>query len=507
MSKTILRLSIALAATAASLSTSATPSPLTPAAVQTFTDHKLDDLLRRSWVPGATVAVVQNDRVVLVKGYGIANVDTGETVDGQRSLFRIGSITKVMTTMAALRLAEQGRLDLDSDVNRYLHSLRVEPAFDEPVTARLLMTHRGGFDSSIVGLMFSKDAETILSPEARQRAFVRARPVTAPFYYDNLGFGLLGTVIADIERTTTREALRRLVFAPLQMKTAVIGLPAEREREAASCHRPDVLGRAAVCEHGLIADVSQGGGDASVSAADMAQLMRALIVPGRLLRQETLQQMKNTDTQRLHPLLPGLGLALREADYAGYRTIGHHGSINGFVSEFALFPAQGIAVFISVNGEDTPAGPRMASSVLGEGVATGAIDARPLVEEFIGSFARQFVPPPAAPSTTVPAIENEPTAAQLAGIYSRPDESMAKEPGPTVSSPTRVRLTDDGHLDAYDCAPFIRKAPMYYECAPAVGAPIKLGFKRDTDGRLLLGHIAIEALVQQPPADLADNKR
>src|SRR5690606_5796054 len=109
-------------------------------------------------------------------------------------------------------------------------------------------------------------------------------------------------------------------------------------------------------------------------------------------------------------------------------------------SEFALFPAQGIGVFISVNGEETPAGRRMASSVLGEGVATGAIDARPLVEEFIGSFARQFVPPPAALSTTVPAIENEPTAAQLAGIYSRPDESVAKEPGPTVSSPTRVRL-------------------------------------------------------------------
>lgn len=492
----------------AAAAANAPPVPLMPAAVETFADRKLDDLLRHSWVPGATLGVVQGDRVVLVKGYGVSNADTGAPVDGQQSLFRVGSITKVMTTLAALRLAEQRQLDLDADVNRYLRSLRIEPTFKQPVTARLLMTHRGGFDSSLVGLMASKDADTILSPEARQRAFVRARPVTAPFYYDNLGFGLLGTVVADIERTTAREAMRQLVFAPLQMKTAVIGLPAERERDAASCHRPDALGRAAVCKQGLIADVSQGGGDASVSAADMAQLMRALLVPGRLLQPETLQRMKDTDTQRLHPMLPGLGLTLREADYAGYRTLGHHGSINGFVSEFALFPAQNIGVFISVNGEETPAGPRMASSVLGEGVATGAIDARPLVEEFIGSFARQFVPSQAALSTaTVPAVENEPTAAQLAGIYSRPDESVAKEPGPTVAAPTRIQLTDDGHLDAYNCAPFVRKAPLYYECAPAVGAPIKLAFKRDAAGRLLLGHIAIEALVQQQPADPTDTKR
>jgi len=504
----ILATAITAVATAATAATDERPpvrsTALTPAAVENFIDRKLDDLLRRSWVPGATIGVVQGERVLLVKGYGVADVVTGAAVDGQRTLFRVGSITKVMTTMAALRLVEQGRLELDADVNRYLHSLRIEPTFPEPVTARLLMTHRGGFDSRIAGLMMSRDEDTVLSPEARQHAFVRARPVTAPFYYDNLGFGVLGTVVADIEGMTYRVAMRRLVFDPLQMHTAVIGLPAERLSDAAACHRADALGRPVRCEQGLIADVSQGGGDASVTAADMTRLMRALLIPGSFLKPDTLRRMKDTDTQRLHPRLPGLGLALREADYAGYRTLGHHGSINGFNSEFALFPASGVGVFISVNGDEAPAGPRMAATALGEGIATGALDARPLIDEFIGSFARQFISAQEKiPVTDVAEMPNEPTAAQLAGVYSRPDESVANEPGPTVSSSTRVTLTQDGYLDAYGCAPFIRKAPMYYECAPAVGAPIKMAFKRDAAGRLLLGHIAIEALVRQSsaPAD------
>lgn len=497
----------AVAIAAADENAPAMPAALTPAAVENFVDRKLDDLLRRSWVPGATIGVVQGEHVLLVKGYGVADVATGAAVDGQRTLFRVGSITKVMTTLAALHLAEQGRLDLDSDVNRYLRSLQIEPTFPDPVTARLLMTHRGGFDSRLAGLMMSRDADTVLSPEARQHAFVRARPVTAPFYYDNLGFGVLGTVVADIEGMTYRAAMRHLVFDPLKMDTAVIGLPAERVRDAAACHRPDAFGRPARCEQGLIADVSQGGGDASVTAADMTRLMRALLIPGSFLKPETLRRMKDTDTQRLHPRLPGLGLALREADYAGYRTLGHHGSINGFNSEFALFPASGVGVFISVNGDEAPAGPRMASTVLGEGVAMGATDARPLIDEFIGSFARQFISSESRiPLTHVPEVADEPTAAQLAGVYSRPDESTFKEPGPTAASPTKVTLTQDGHLDAYGCAPFIRKAPMYYECTPAVGAPIELAFKRDVAGRLLLGHIAIEALVRQPSAP-ADNQR
>lgn len=482
----------------------AAPETVDAGSIAAFVEREIGDLLRRSWVPGAAIAVVQDDRTLLVQGYGLANVETGQEVDGRHTLFRIGSITKVMTTAAALRLVEQGRLQLDSDVNRYLRSLELPPTFLEPVTARALMTHRGGFDTDISGLMMPRDADTILSPEARQNAFVRARPVTAPFVYDNLGFGLLGTVVADISGVTYRDALHKLVFAPLGMETAVVGLPDPREPDAARCHRPDEYGRPGVCRHMLIADVTQGGGDVSASAADMALFMRALLTPGKLLQASTLQQMKDTDTGRLHPLLPGLGLALREADYAGRRSIGHHGSITGFISEFALFPAQGLGVFISVNGEGTPAGPRAAGTLHGEGVATGAIDARPLVEEFVTRFAAAFVPETTLPMEAAASLaEEEVDAAGLAGDYWRSDESVATAPGPMTAAAIEVRLIGEGELDAFGCAPFIRRAPMYYECRPAVGYPIKLAFRRDVQGRILLGHIAIEALERHSPSHIA----
>ena len=498
---------LAAGACASSLVHAAQPSAsaaVDPAAVAAFIDREVPELLRHSWVPGATVSVVQGDRVVFTKGYGIADVATGERVDGARTLFRVGSITKTMTTAAALVLYERGELNLDADINRYLTTVTMPARFPEPVTARRLMTHHGGFDTNLENLTMPTDAQTILSPEARQRAFVRVRPVSAPIIYDNLGFGVLGTVVADIAKTTYREAMRRLIFGPLNMKTAVIGLPTDRLADAASCHRPDSRGRPTVCPQELIADITQGGGDASVTAADMAQFMRMLLIPGKLLQPATLAMMKDTDAQRLHPLLPGSGLGIREADYAGRRTVGHHGTIGGFVSEFALFPQTRLGVFISVNGDEAPAGPRMASTFYGAGVATGAIDARPLVEEFVSRFADAFVPPgagsPVIGDAPLRASErgeaHEMPAAELAGDYSRPDATIVKTRNNSAAI-VHVGLTAGG-LDAYGCAPFVRRAAMYYECRPAFGPVITQGFTRDAAGRVLLGHIAIEALERTP---------
>ena len=84
----------------------------------------MSEALARSYAPGAIVTVVEGDRLVLAKGYGVANVETRAPIDPQRTLFRIASITKLFTTVAALRLEEQGKLDLDSDINRYLTRVR-----------------------------------------------------------------------------------------------------------------------------------------------------------------------------------------------------------------------------------------------------------------------------------------------------------------------------------------------------------------------------------------------
>jgi CubicO group peptidase (beta-lactamase class C family) len=117
------------------------------AAVDSFMGRDMADLR----VPGAVVAIVQNGNVILLRGYGVADSARGTPVDPDHTVFRLGSVTKPFTAIAALQLVEQGRLDLHADVNRYLRAFQVPEAFGRPVTAHDLLTHTAGFDTRLNG--------------------------------------------------------------------------------------------------------------------------------------------------------------------------------------------------------------------------------------------------------------------------------------------------------------------------------------------------------------------
>jgi CubicO group peptidase (beta-lactamase class C family) len=72
------------------------------------------------YLPGAAVAVVQNEQILLVKGYGMADMDKGTSVDAQKTIFPIGSVTKLFTWTLVMQMVEQGQLDLNADINTYL---------------------------------------------------------------------------------------------------------------------------------------------------------------------------------------------------------------------------------------------------------------------------------------------------------------------------------------------------------------------------------------------------
>ena len=104
--------------------------------VEAFADEIIGQAIEDGLFPGATFAFVLDGEVLLIKGYGVADIGTGAPVDPQKTLFSLGSIGKVFTTIAALQLLEQGRLDWDDDVNRYLKSFSVPATFSEPITIR-----------------------------------------------------------------------------------------------------------------------------------------------------------------------------------------------------------------------------------------------------------------------------------------------------------------------------------------------------------------------------------
>ncbi|QQZ59970.1 beta-lactamase family protein [Paenibacillus sonchi] len=109
------------------------------------TDEFMKTAMDKYHVPGVTLAVVKDGAILLEKGYGYADVEAKVPVDPYKTRFSIASVSKVFTATAALQLAEQGKLDLDADVNRYLpDSLQVANPYKTPLTMKRLLTNTGG---------------------------------------------------------------------------------------------------------------------------------------------------------------------------------------------------------------------------------------------------------------------------------------------------------------------------------------------------------------------------
>ncbi len=126
----------------------APPHALEASDLEAFFDGIVPLQLERSDIAGASVLVMQNGKVLLQKGYGYADLKKKSPVDPSTTIFRLASISKLFTWVSVMQLQEQGKLDLDTDVNRYL-DFQIRPAFGKPITLRNLMTHTGGFEETI----------------------------------------------------------------------------------------------------------------------------------------------------------------------------------------------------------------------------------------------------------------------------------------------------------------------------------------------------------------------
>src|SRR5947208_15260438 len=128
---------------------------LTKEDVEAWLDGFTPYALQRADVAGAVVVVVKDGQVLLAKGYGYADVAARKPVDPERTLFRAGSVSKLFTWTAVMQLVEQGKLDLDADINGYL-DFKIPPRNGKPITLRNLMTHTPGFDE-VGGLLLIYD--------------------------------------------------------------------------------------------------------------------------------------------------------------------------------------------------------------------------------------------------------------------------------------------------------------------------------------------------------------
>jgi CubicO group peptidase (beta-lactamase class C family) len=262
--------------------------------LESFFDGIVPLQLERSDVAGASVLVMRNGQVLLRKGYGYADLKSRKPVDPAATIFRLASISKLFTWVSVMQLVEQGKLDLDTDVNRYL-DFQIRPAFSRPVTLRSLMTHTGGFEEEDRDIIVTnpRQAVTLRDFLIRNQPRRLFPPGTIPAY-SNYGVGLAGYIVQRTSGQPFEQYVEQHIFAPLQMVHSTFYQP------------PPTLMRRLPSE-GYPADTEKlpigfevfnpvSAGGVSSTAADMGRFGQALLNGGdldgnRILKPETLQAM------------------------------------------------------------------------------------------------------------------------------------------------------------------------------------------------------------------------
>jgi CubicO group peptidase (beta-lactamase class C family) len=303
---------------------------------------------------GSVITIVQNGKIVFNKGYGNANLETKQTIDPTKTLFRIGSISKTFTAIAVMQLVEQGKLELDTDINSYLKSFKVVSPFGKPITMRHLLTHTAGFQESSHKIFFDRPEDMKNLEQSLAGHLPKlVRPPGEASMYSNHGITLAGHIVEVISKKTYAQYVQENILGPLRMthSSAMQPLPANLAPDMASGYDASDPKKPIAKNFELI-EIAPAGA-ISASGSDMARYMQMLLNGGelegqRILKASTLEMMVGPQW-RLQPGAVGMGFVFWRELFGDQLAISHGGDTQWFHSNMRLFPAQNLGVFVSVN--------------------------------------------------------------------------------------------------------------------------------------------------------------
>ncbi len=191
--------------------------PTDPAEMEAFMDKELGKEMEKHHIAGAAVSVVKDGKLFFAKGYGHADLKKGIPVDPEQTTFRIGSVTKLFTWTAVMQLAEQGKLDLNADVNTYL-DFRIPDTYPQPITLKDLMTHTAGFEDRYYERL-AKDPNDLMPPREWLVSHMpaRVRPPGEVAAYSSYGAALAGYIVARVSGEPYDHYVQEHILNPLGM--------------------------------------------------------------------------------------------------------------------------------------------------------------------------------------------------------------------------------------------------------------------------------------------------
>lgn len=395
------------AAGAATGEVPATPAASEPTAhaldradLETWLDGMVPYALKAGDMAGAVVVVVKDGTVLLEKGYGFADVSKKLRMDPEQTMVRIGSTSKLFTWTAVMQLVEQGKLDLDRNINDYL-DFKIPENYGKPVTLRDLMNHRGGFEEGLKDILWTNphgvpSTEAYLKDHRRPMIFP---PGEVPAY-SNYGAALAGYIVERISKEPFERYIENHILVPLGMTRTSFDQPLP-ERFAGLVSKGYRTASAPPGPYELI--VTRPAGSGTTTLADMSRFMLAHLQDGHvgdaeILKAETAKLM-HSPSEEAAPGFATMAHGFFREVHNGHTLIGHGGDTIYFHNEFELLPAEGVGIDFTFNSR---------------GRSEAVYLAR---EELFDGFMDRYFPNP-TPPVDPPALATAVADAQLiAGRY------------------------------------------------------------------------------------------
>ncbi len=332
------------------------PSPQQAAEFGEKMKKEVPEIMKDRHIPGVALLVVREGQIIFSKGFGFADLDSGRPVDPEKTIFRAGSVSKLLTATAVMQLVERGQLDLNADVNRYLRRFRIADTFPRPVTTADLLTHTAGFAEYIHGSHTLDESRYLpLGEYLARRMPPRIRPPGEIFSYNDHGICLAGLLVQEISGIPFESYVEDNIFQPLGMVRSSFRqrlAPALQGDLATGYHF--VNGRSEPYSLDYCQVVPAAG--LYTTAYDIARFMIAQLQLGqvgdvRVLEAETAREMQQRHFAH-HPKLRGRAYGFSELFVNGQRAIFHDGGMPGFNTRLCLVPDRSIGFFLAWNNDD-----------------------------------------------------------------------------------------------------------------------------------------------------------
>lgn len=343
-------------------------APIPAGELEAYVDGVVQDAMAADHIAGVTVSVVQNGQVVLKKGYGFASQSPARAVDPDRSLFRLGSISKTFTWIALMKEVEAGRIRMEAPLNLYLpEALQVkDQGFKRPIQVRDLPTHSAGFEDRLMGQLFERDPSRVrpLAVYLRQERPRRVREAGSLPTYSNYGAALAGEAVSYVTNKPFESIIESEITGPLNMSRTTFREPYPRREglpePMAPALRPDIAqgfhwtgATFQPRDYEYISQIAPAGAVSS-TAADMARYMLMILNGGSLdgatIYGPTTAQGFRTTLQRSAPGVDGWDDGFMEIPLAGgFKGQGHGGATLSFLSGMVVVPELNLGIFVSTN--------------------------------------------------------------------------------------------------------------------------------------------------------------